>query len=136
MKLSPHFSLDELVKSQTATRKGIPNEPSEAHTDALRALCMNILEPVRSQYSIPFSPSSGYRSAELCVAIGSTVNSQHAKGEEKNCLVCFINFLGKVWVSILASIDSLLDKDLFLYPTVIVMGPFSHIHFCNMRHKH
>lgn len=81
MKLSPHFSLDELIKSQTATRKGIPNEPSEAHTDALRALCMNILEPVRSQYSIPFSPSSGYRSPELCVAIGSTVNSQHAKGE-------------------------------------------------------
>ena len=42
---------------------------------------MNVLEPVRTQYSIPFSPSSGYRSPELCVAIGSTVNSQHAKGE-------------------------------------------------------
>ena len=25
--------------------------------------------------------SSGYRSAELCIAIGSTIHSQHAKGE-------------------------------------------------------
>jgi hypothetical protein len=81
MKLSPHFNLEELSKSQTATRKGIPNTPTEAHTEALRALCMNVLEPVRTQYNIPYSPSSGYRSPELCVAIGSTVNSQHAKGE-------------------------------------------------------
>ena len=81
MKLSPHFSLDEMLKSQTAIRKGIPNVPTEAHTEALRALCMNILEPVRAQYGIPFSPSSGYRSGELCIAIGSTINSQHAKGE-------------------------------------------------------
>jgi len=81
MKLSPHFSLEELVKSQTAVRKGIPNQPSEAHTEALRHLCMNILEPVRTQYSIPYSPSSGYRSPELCIAIGSSVSSQHAKGE-------------------------------------------------------
>lgn len=81
MKLSANFSLEELTKSQTATRKGIPNTPSEAHIDALSALCVNVLEPVRKQYKIPYSPSSGYRSPELCIAIGSSVNSQHAKGE-------------------------------------------------------
>ena len=81
MKLSPNFTLLEMTKSQTATRKGIPNTPSEAHTEAMRHLCMNILEPVRSHYSIPYSPSSGYRSPELCIAIGSSVHSQHAKGE-------------------------------------------------------
>jgi hypothetical protein len=81
MKLSPHFSLEEMVKSQTALRKGIPNKPSEAHIEALALLCTNILEPVRTQYGIPFSPSSGYRSAELCISIGSGVNSQHTKGE-------------------------------------------------------
>ena len=81
MKLSSHFSLTEMVKSQTAVRKGIPNTPSEAQVDALVEVCEHILEPVREKYGIPFSPSSGYRSAELCLAIGSSVNSQHAKGE-------------------------------------------------------
>lgn len=81
MKLSPHFTLDELLKSQTALRKGIFNTPSEAHIEALRLVCLNILEPVRTQYGIPYSPSSGYRSPELCIAIGSSISSQHAKGE-------------------------------------------------------
>ena len=81
MKLSSHFSLTEMVKSQTAVRKGIPNVPSEAQVDALVEVCEHILEPVREKYGIPFSPSSGYRSAELCLAIGSSVSSQHAKGE-------------------------------------------------------
>ena len=62
MKLTPHFSLEEMVKSQTAARKGIPNVPTEAHIKAMEKLCLNVLEPVRIQYEIPFSPSSGYRS--------------------------------------------------------------------------
>ena len=81
MKLSEHFSLEEMTKSQTALRRNLPNTPSEAQTEALVLLCENVLEPVRSHFSIPFTPSSGYRSAELCVAIGSSVSSQHAKGE-------------------------------------------------------
>ena len=81
MKLSPHFSLDEMTKSQTAVRKGIPNVPKDEHIEAMKLLCEHILEPVREQYGKPFAPSSGYRSGELCVAIGSSVNSQHAKGE-------------------------------------------------------
>lgn len=81
MKLSEHFSLEEMTKSQTALRRNLPNQPSEAQTEALVLLCENVLEPVRNHFSIPFTPSSGYRSAELCVAIGSSVSSQHAKGE-------------------------------------------------------
>lgn len=81
MKLSEHFSLEEMTKSQTALRRNLPNTPSEAHTEALVLLCENVLEPVRERFGIPFTPSSGYRSAELCVAIGSSVASQHAKGE-------------------------------------------------------
>lgn len=81
MKLSPHFSLDEMTKSQTAVRKGIPNVPKDEHIEAMKLLCEHILEPVREQYGKAFTPSSGYRSGELCIAIGSSVNSQHAKGE-------------------------------------------------------
>ena len=83
MKLSENFSLAEMTKSQTALRKGIDNTPDQTSIDNMTKLCTEILQPVRDHYGIPFSPSSGYRSAELCVAIGSTINplSQHAKGQ-------------------------------------------------------
>ena len=40
MKLSNNFSLNEMTKSQTATRKGISNNPSEDHMDNLKELCI------------------------------------------------------------------------------------------------
>ena len=81
MRLSGHFSLQELTKSQTATRKGIDNTPSPEHIDNLTSLCLQILEPTRRHFGKPMVITSGYRSADLCLAIGSNPNSQHAKGE-------------------------------------------------------
>jgi uncharacterized protein YcbK (DUF882 family) len=81
MKLSNNFSLKELTASQTAERKGINNNPNEDQTDKLKMLCENVLQKVRDHYSKVVTVSSGYRSPELCVAIGSSQNSQHAKGE-------------------------------------------------------
>ena len=81
MKLSENFSLLELTKSQTAERKGIDNTPSPTHQDNLKSLCTRILQPVRDHFNRVVSVSSGYRSKELCVAIGSKTTSQHAKGQ-------------------------------------------------------
>jgi hypothetical protein len=81
MRLSKHFTLAEFTKSQTATRLGLKNQPGPEHIVRLEALCENVLEPVRVMFGIPFSPSSGYRSPELCKAIGSKPTSQHARGE-------------------------------------------------------
>ena len=81
MKLSENFSLKELTSSQTAERKGISNNPSEDHMNNLKELCVNVLQKVRDHYGKVVSVSSGYRSPELCVSIGSSVNSQHAKGQ-------------------------------------------------------
>ena len=78
--LSKNFSLAELTKSQTAERKGIPNTPTADHIFNLTALCENILQPIRNEFG-SFIVSSGYRSPELCVAVGSTIKSQHAKGQ-------------------------------------------------------
>ena len=68
--LSPNFTLEEMVKSQTAERRGIPNVPELHHIEAMEALCENILQPIRDEFG-PFIVSSGFRSAELCLAIGS-----------------------------------------------------------------
>ena len=81
MKLTENFSLSELTKSQTAERKGIDNTPSTEHQENLKLLCTAILQPVRDHFSKVVTISSGYRSPELCTAIGSKITSQHAKGQ-------------------------------------------------------
>ena len=81
MQLSQNFSLEELTKSQTATRKGIDNTPSPTHQATLQSLCTHVLQPIRDHFSRVVTISSGYRSPELCTAIGSKITSQHAKGE-------------------------------------------------------
>ena len=81
MKLSNNFSLAEMVKSQTATRKGIRNEPSTEHVENLIHLAEAVLQPVRDHFGKAVVISSGYRSPELCEAIGSSSKSQHARGE-------------------------------------------------------
>ena len=81
MNLSENFSLLELTKSQTAERKGIDNTPSPTRQGNLKLLCMHVLQPIRSHFKRVVSVSSGYRSEELCLAIGSKITSQHAKGQ-------------------------------------------------------
>ena len=81
MQLSKNFSLEELTKSQTATRKGIDKTPSPTHQANLQSLCTHVLQPIRDHFSQVVTVSSGYRSQELCLAIGSKITSQHAKGE-------------------------------------------------------
>jgi hypothetical protein len=81
MMLSPNFSLAEAVKSQTAIRRGIDNTPSAGEIECLHRVAELILQPVRDHYGVAFAPSSWYRSAALCEAIGSKPTSQHAKGQ-------------------------------------------------------
>ena len=81
MKLTENFSLKELTSSQTAERKGIDNTPSTEHQENLKRLCESILQRVRDHFGRVVSVSSGYRSVDLCVAIGSKTTSQHAKGQ-------------------------------------------------------
>ncbi len=80
MNLSRNFSLLELTKSDTAIRLDIDNNPNADQIEKLKALCENILQPVRDHFG-RVKVTSGYRSPELCAAIGSSVNSQHAKAE-------------------------------------------------------
>ena len=77
MKLTANFSLDELIKSQVAERKGINNNPSPMQIENLKALAVNILQPIRSQFDRPLIISSGFRCAQLCLEIGSSINSEH-----------------------------------------------------------
>lgn len=80
--LSKHFSLQEMINSGTASRLGLDNTPNEEQIENLKALCENILEPLREYYeSRPIMITSGFRSPQLSKAIASSENSQHCKGE-------------------------------------------------------
>lgn len=80
MKLSKNFSLTEMQKSQTAERRGIPNVANDEQIESMVLLAENILQPIRDEFG-PFMVSSGFRCPELCIAVGSNIHSQHAKGE-------------------------------------------------------
>ena len=80
MKLTEHFSLDELTASETALRKGIDNTPPPAVTERLRMLAAT-LEQVRTLLgNNSIRISSGYRCLELNRAIGSGDLSAHTLG--------------------------------------------------------
>jgi zinc D-Ala-D-Ala carboxypeptidase len=81
MKLTEHFTLEEMTKSQTGARKGIINNPGQAEIGNLKALCENVLEKVRAHFGKPITVNSGYRCPKLNRAIGGAKNSQHITGQ-------------------------------------------------------
>ena len=80
MKLSANFSVNELTRSQTATRKGIDNSPNDEQLTNLRDLCEHVLQPIRDHFGKPVRISSGLRVPELNAAIGGSTTSDHCKG--------------------------------------------------------
>lgn len=81
MKLSNNLTLAEVIKSGTAKRLGINNEPTIEHMENLKALALNIFQPLRDNFKIPIAVTSGYRSKALNKAISGSPKSQHCKGE-------------------------------------------------------
>lgn len=79
MNLSTHFTLEELIESDLAIRKGIDNQPNPEVTANLYVLADG-LERVRTILLAPIIITSGYRSQKLNSALGGARNSQHTLG--------------------------------------------------------
>lgn len=80
MNLSPHFTLSELIGSQTAARLGIANTPSPIVLSNLEGTAAK-LEQIRQILGNNFiAISSGYRSPALNRAIGGSTSSAHCLG--------------------------------------------------------
>jgi uncharacterized protein YcbK (DUF882 family) len=80
MKLSNNFKLNELIYSSTAEVNRINNYPSPVEIDNLRALCENILQPIRDKWGSPLYVNSGYRSPILNRKVGGVPTSYHCSG--------------------------------------------------------
>ena len=78
--MTPHFTLEELTASYTATRLEIDNMPTPEALANLKILA-NGLEAVREKlYSNPIKISSGYRCLKLNRTLKSRDTSYHVRG--------------------------------------------------------
>lgn len=81
MQLSKNLSLAEMIRSESAKRKGISNMPTEEHLSNMKKLAINVFQPIREHFNVPIHISSGYRSLDLNKAIKGSKTSQHCTGE-------------------------------------------------------
>lgn len=81
VRVGRHFSLAEMLRSETAARAGISNLPTEQRIlDNLMALCAHILDPLRDALG-PVNVISGYRTEVVNAMVGGSRTSQHMDGE-------------------------------------------------------
>lgn len=80
--ISNNFSWSEFEKSDTAKRLRITNVITTTEVrDAVKALVLNVLQPLRDAWGGPLKINSGYRCKALNEAVGGVESSQHRKGE-------------------------------------------------------
>ena len=79
-------SLKELLFSETATRLGIDNTPTDQILINLQTLIYEVINPIVTEFK-NIKITSGYRSPELCLKIGSSISSQHTKGEAVDFII-------------------------------------------------
>ena len=80
MQLTENFSLSELVKSETALRKGLDNTPTPEVIASLQVLAEKVLQPVREHFDRVVKINSGYRAPEVNAKVGGSKTSDHCKG--------------------------------------------------------
>lgn len=76
--LSPHFMLSELLVSEAAARRGLPNDPPDNFIERLRQVA-DFLELIRRRFGA-LHVNSGYRSPAVNEAIGGSPTSAHVQG--------------------------------------------------------
>jgi hypothetical protein len=80
-RLSPNFTLSEMVKSETAVRRGLDNTPGQTEVDNLKILAEKVLQPVREHYKKGVKVNSGFRHPEVNAAVGGSKTSDHCRGQ-------------------------------------------------------
>ena len=81
MNLSKNLTLKEVIKSNTARRKGIDNSATGKHLENLVVTANQVFQPIREHFGVPIGVSSGYRSPDLNTAVRGSKTSQHCKGQ-------------------------------------------------------
>ena len=77
--MTEHFTLNEFLRSDTATRYKIDNKPNEEQLENIEFVARQ-LEIIRSYYNKPMFITSGFRTKELNTLLKGSKTSQHMQG--------------------------------------------------------
>lgn len=80
MKLTEHFTLEEMMHSNTADARGIENRITASEVNNLQQLCIKVLEPLRQHFGKPIHINSGFRCKEVNAAVKGAPHSYHLQG--------------------------------------------------------
>lgn len=80
MRLSQHFTLQELLRSEAAARHGIKMDPPPQVLNNLERLANEVLEPIRAAVGAAIIVTSGYRPPALNALVGGASESDHLSG--------------------------------------------------------
>lgn len=83
LNISDHISYVEATKSQTATRHGIDNTPTDQQLKNMRMVAEGCFEPARNYFAMAIGVNSFFRSPEVNRAVGGSGTSQHCADEDK-----------------------------------------------------
>ena len=117
-----YFNIEEMTKSETASKKGINNEFPSIEIMYNAFLVLERLDLIRAHMDKPIYINSGYRCKELNKEVGGSENSYHTKGlaadfrtNDKEDLPRMYNFLQR-------NIKRFNIKELIKYDTFIHMA--------------
>ena len=102
MKLTEHFSLQEMLRSDLAIKYGIKNEPKTQEEAVqvianLVAICTKILEPLREYVQQPIYINSAYRCKKLNKILhSSSPTSQHLTGSAVDIRISSVEQMNKM----------------------------------------
>ena len=113
-----HFTISELLHSDTALKHKLWNGAPKEAEENLRALVDEVLDPLREAYGKPIRVNSGYRCPRLNNLVGGSPNSQHMRGEAADIQPVVgnegdLDFLARLLIA-----NGKFDQ-LILYPTFI-----------------
>lgn len=88
MQLSPHFQLEEFLRSEVAARQGLEVKIEDPQIlDHLKMWCLQVGEPLREKLGRPLVILSGYRPEWLNRMVGGAKDSEHLDGRAADIIV-------------------------------------------------
>jgi len=128
MKLTEHFTLEELIASDIAARHGIDNIPSSPLIISNLKSLAEGLEDVRKLLGKPITINSGYRSLMVNSLLGSKPSSQHTKG-------LAADFICPAFGSPKDIIKKIVSSDIKYDQVILEFDRWIHISFCEEGYK-
>ena len=115
MKISDHVTLKEVIHSNTAIANGIDNTPTKEELVLIKALCVNVFDPLRKHTNAPIKINSVYRGPKLNAHpdINGSKTSQHCVGLDptKNSYGAALDLDDYYWVKDISEATIYEEKD-------------------------